>query len=469
MKVVKAAAIYARISLDAEGTGKGVDRQVEDCRKLAEQLAWPVADEYVDNDISASQYSDKRRPAYERMLEDIGEGTVDAVLVYNLDRLTRRPVEFEDFYETLTAAGVTNVRFVTGDMDLGTDDGLFIGRLQAALAAKESAVKSRRIRRKLDQVAAEGKPHGGSRRPYGFEHDKITHKSDEVAVIRKIVARFLAGESLRSLTSWMDEHGYRSVYGAPWRTTTLKNLLSSPRIAGLREHRDGTIVATAVWKPIISPEDRDRILALMDAKRRSGRRAPRRYLLSGLLRCGKCEKPLYSQTRETTRRYVCVSGPDHGGCGRLTVVAAPLEELVADAVLLRLDTDALSDALSGAVRADADTAALMDEISTERERLDDLANLYANKGITLREWMAARKTIEDQINANERKVRRATNTTRLASVIGQGRSLRTQWASLNLDRQRAIVDAVLDHAVIGPGQRGARALDPERVRLIWRL
>jgi hypothetical protein len=172
---------------------------------------------------------------------------------------------------------------------------------------------------------------------------------------------------------------------------------------------------------------------------------------------------------ETTRRYVCLSGPDHGGCGRLTVVAAPLEELVADAVLLRLDTPALASALSGAVRADSDSAALIDEISADREQLDELAALFADKGISLREWMTARSVIEDRIKAKERRVRRATNTTRLKVVIGQGRSLRTQWAGLNLDRQRAFVDAVLDHVVIRPGTPGARNLDPKRVRLIWRL
>ena len=51
-------AIYARISSDAEGTGLGVARQVKDCRKLAKSRGWAVADEYVDNDVSA--YSVKR-------------------------------------------------------------------------------------------------------------------------------------------------------------------------------------------------------------------------------------------------------------------------------------------------------------------------------------------------------------------------------------------------------------------------
>ena len=57
---VRAAAIYARISSDQDGTTLGVQRQLEDCRKLAADLGWQVVDEYVDNDLSA--YSGKRRP-----------------------------------------------------------------------------------------------------------------------------------------------------------------------------------------------------------------------------------------------------------------------------------------------------------------------------------------------------------------------------------------------------------------------
>jgi site-specific DNA recombinase len=62
---VLSAAIYARISADVEGTGLGVSRQLEDCRKLAAERGWPVGDEYVDNDVSA--FSGKRRRDYERM------------------------------------------------------------------------------------------------------------------------------------------------------------------------------------------------------------------------------------------------------------------------------------------------------------------------------------------------------------------------------------------------------------------
>jgi hypothetical protein len=45
-----AAAIYARISSDPDGTKPGGGRQLEDCRKLAAERGRPMADDYVDND-----------------------------------------------------------------------------------------------------------------------------------------------------------------------------------------------------------------------------------------------------------------------------------------------------------------------------------------------------------------------------------------------------------------------------------
>lgn len=51
--MAKAAAIYARISDDRTGTRLGVERQLADCRRLAAERGWNVAQEYVDNDRSA--------------------------------------------------------------------------------------------------------------------------------------------------------------------------------------------------------------------------------------------------------------------------------------------------------------------------------------------------------------------------------------------------------------------------------
>jgi len=165
---------------------------------------------------------------------------------------------------------------------------------------------------------------------------------------------------------------------------------------------------------------------------------------------------------------VCLSGPDHGGCGRLTIVADPLEDLIARAVLHRLDTPALAAALDGRTSADAATAGLAGAIAEDQAQLDDLAAVHGNKEITLREWLAARKPIEARIVDAQRRLARTIRSDALAGLPGHGARLSTSWAELNLTRQAAIVAAVMDRATILPGT-GARGFDPDRVHITWRL
>jgi DNA invertase Pin-like site-specific DNA recombinase len=467
---VRSAAIYARISADVEGTGLGVARQVEDCRKLAADRGWQVGDEYVDNDVSA--YSGKPRREYARMLADLKSGARDAVIVYNLDRLHRRPVELEEFVTLCESVGVRDVATVTADIDLGNDDGLFMARIFAAFAAKESGRKSARIRRKMLQNAEQGIPHG-SARPFGYESDKITVRETEAKVVREMVDRYLAGASIRSLTIWLNDTGVAPAVAKSWQTTAVRQILTSGRIAGLREHR-GEVIGPAMWPAIITTAERDRILARMTARSVTKTRAPRTYLLSGMLRCGRCGNRLFSQARHNNpnnrvRRYVCLKGPDHGGCGRLTVVAPPVEELLTDAVLTRLDSPQLADALAGKATADADVAALSAQLDTDMARLDELAALYADGTVTAREWIAARDPITARITHTRRDIAASTDTVGANQLAGTGHVLRNQWDDLGIDRQQAIIKSVLDHAVIAAGTPGSRSLDINRVQPHWRV
>ena len=85
----------------------------------------------------------------------------------------------------------------------------------------------------------------------------------------------------------------------------MRGMLTS-RIAGLREHR-GEVVGPALWEPIITMVSATGS-SQAGAERDPGRRTPRRYLLSGLVRCGRCGGTLYSAAGCERRRYVCLGG-----------------------------------------------------------------------------------------------------------------------------------------------------------------
>ena len=138
--MTKTAAIYARISLDAEGAELGVRRQEDDCRALAQQRGLEVAEVYVDNDMGASTRSKaKRRPDVERLLADARAGHFSVVLAYSNSRLTRRPLELETLIALHEQCGTTFETVVSGSDDLSTADGRMVARIKANIDAAEAA------------------------------------------------------------------------------------------------------------------------------------------------------------------------------------------------------------------------------------------------------------------------------------------------------------------------------------------
>lgn len=242
-------------------------------------------------------------------------------------------------------------------------------------------------------------------------------------------------------------------------------MLRSARISGQREH-EGEIIGPAAWRAIITPTQTARIRALLDDPARRSNRTARRYLLTGMLRCHACGQTLVAHPRGGVRRYGCKRSADQPGCGKTYVTATPVEELIAEAVLYRLDSAELTAALEGRADADERAAALREQIAADTARLEELAGMYAAREISAREWKAARDPIEARRQQAERELARLTGGSVLDGYVGNSELLRERWASLNLDRQRAIVAAVLDHAIIGPGRPGA--FDLNRVDPQWK-
>lgn len=445
----------------------GVKRQLADCRAEARRRGWAIAEEYVDDDVSA--WSGKRRPAYGRMLADIAEGRRDAVIVWHMDRLHRRPIELEQFADTCTRAGLRDVVTLSGDVDLAHGDGLLMARLLAAVAANESDAKRRRGARKAQEIAESGRPLMGGPRPFGFTEDRATHHPAEAPMIREAAARVLAGESLTSVTRWLDEAGVRTVGGHPWRTQTVRQLLTNPRMWGMRVHR-GQVIGEAVWAPILTVEQGERLRrVLLDPARRTNRTA-RRYLLSGMLRCGECGRPLHSTPQNGRRRYGCTQAPGARGCGGVFIYAEMLEEFIVEAVLWRLDSPEAHRTMLEAPGDDVRVRDLAEAISADTAQMEDLAAMFGDRQVSVQEWKVARDRIEPRLEANRREFARLTQRDAVADYLGKGDELREAWGSLNLSRQVAVVKAVLESATIlkaaTPGRHG---LDPERVVPRWRV
>jgi site-specific DNA recombinase len=461
--------VYCRISKDdGAGQGLGVRRQEKDCRALAERKGWTVAEVFIDNDRGA--YHGKRRPAYERMLDALKSGTIDGLVVWHLDRLTRRPAELEVFFDMCDAAGVRSLATVTGDVDLGTDDGRFLARVVGAAARKESDDHARRKRAKHAELAQDGKPVGGFR-PYGYSkgNGKLTIRQKEAARIRDAATCVLAGDSVRAIAGDWNRRGFRGPRGGRWTQHTLTRVLQHPRLAGLRTLH-GEIIGQGQWEPILDRPTWERVCATLESRHTRTGFGARRYLLVGFLYCGKCRTRLISQPRSDRRRsYCCSSGPDKGGCGGVRTIAEPLEDVVVEAVMLAVDSPDLARIVTRQNKAtdDNDDAA---ELERANAKLSELSRLWARDKISRAEWIDARKVVEQRADAAQRRIAARTDHGVLRAYAGHSGALRTAWPSLSLDRKRAVLSALLDRIIVNPAKHphGGR-FDPDRIDLAWRV
>ena len=459
---VLAAAIYCRISLDRTGDGLGVERQEDLCRKLAADRGWDVAQVYRDNDKSA--FLGKPRPEYQRMLADIEAGVVDAVVCVDLDRLTRQPAELEEFMELADKYDIALAN-VSGDTDLSSSDGRFKARIMGAVARQESERKGERMRRESEQAARRGVPRG-SRRPFGYETDRITIRDDEATLVREAVSRVLSGETAAAVARDWNARPIPSPQQAAhgWSAASIAGILRNPRIAGQRTYK-GEVVANGTWPAIIDRETFDRLQAKIKRGTRIGQ--PPKQFLSGIARCGRCGSPMWSSQQKDgtkrTARYACIKRPGAPGCGATTIVAEPLDRLITDAVLRRLSTKKMANALTKKPKrtqpADIDLARIEQE-------LDELATDYGTGTITRREWLSARKPLEERRDRACRIVDTTAGTAALTPF--RAGDLRTTWDALDIDRRRAVLDALIDRVTIGPAATPGR-FDTNRIDVEWRV
>jgi hypothetical protein len=378
--------------------------------------------------------------------------------------LTRRPAELEAFMELADRHGVALAN-VSGDTDLSSSDGRFKARIMGAVARQESEKKAERVRREAEQAARRGVPRG-SRRPFGYEDDRITIRESEAALIREAVQRTLDGASAASIARDWNRCGIASPQGAAhgWSVSAVTGILRNPRIAGLRAYK-GEVVAEACWPSIVDRATFERLQAKARRTTTRGRRPKR--LLSAIARCGRCGAPLWKSDRtdrsKRVTRYVCIKRPGATGCGATTVVADKLDQLLTEAVLHRLGSPAMTRALR--VKPNKKTGVDIDLSRIERE-LEDLAADYGNGAISRREWLAARKPLEERRDRARRDIDHTNGTALLAQF--RGTDVRERWGQLDIDRQRTVLDALIDRVTVLPATTPGR-FGPDRVEVEWRM
>lgn len=461
--MTRRAGIYLRISQDRTGREAGVARQEPDCVALGGRLGWEIVDRYVDNDISA--FSGKRRPGYERLKADLLAGRIDAIIVWHPDRLYRRSRDLLDLIDLLGETKPEVATCQAGTVDLSTPNGRLVAKIGADVAEHESEHKAERVKAWHRQRAEAGQPNGGLR-PFGYCADRITIDEAEAEVIREGARRVLAGDESRFaiVTDW-NRRGIPTVTGAAWSTTMLYRMLTSPRIAGYREHKSQ--LHPAVWAAILDAATWEALLAAFKLER-VPRGRPATYLLSGLVRCGLCgTKMTGSRTGRGQRVYRCNGANSHAnGCGKVARDANRVEEHVRAQVLRFVTGPELADAMQARPGTDAGDLVLAELAELER-RLKRLKEEYSVEAMwTKDEFIAHRDELEQRIDGlSATYTAPAGDRWRLDRLPAD---LATWWEIAPTPDRRQLVGIVVEKILIQPSGRGGNRFRPELIEIAWR-
>lgn len=474
----RAAAIYCRLSYAPDGSLEKVERQEDDSRVIADRLGWPVCCVFSDNNKSAWQPNRKRKDwdAMLRTLEPDAPHTHDGVIVYHGDRLIRLPWDLEILLKIADDRHIP-LASTTGVRDLSNEDDRFILRIEAAQACKASADTSRRVRRGWKARAQQGRPITGGKRPFGWGietgrtgktgkpvYDTEQPVPEEQAVLEEAIQRLWAGQSQNGVIRWMNTVS-TTTGGRPWAGKSLKNILLSPRIAGLVEH-DGQLYK-ASWDGIVTPEEWEdlKLLLLRNVEANPYPGRERKYLLSGQGGAGECSGCSMSlRTKPTSgrgrRKVVQVYYCPNKACPRpVTRSVEHLDAYVVGRTLRRLqDLELIDQVMGPAPGVAAEIVALQRRKAETKEKLRNLADYPSLDAADVAASIASfDKKIAELRNKHAASARQRL-LVRMAGITPE------QWDATPIDVQAETVRA-LYRVVILPVGRGP-GFDPKSVDMV---
>ena len=306
---VQRVALYIRVSTQEQADeGYSVGEQTDRLKKYAEAMRWNVYKIYVDPGYSGGNMD---RPGLNEMIKDIESGEIDTVVVYKLDRLSRS--QYDTLYLIEKVFLANNTDFVSMTENFNTNSSLgraMIGFLAVFAQLEKDKINERMVMGK-DARAKEGKWHGGSTPPIGYDYDPTTEELNinefEAMQIRELYTLFLQGTPLRTIETMFLEKGYTHKHGETWDPKTMRRLMRNKVYIGYLKHR-------GEWhkgkqNPIIDEDTYNKAVKLLDHraeqyKLTGVKPGTQTTNLGGILYCKHCGGKYTKQTGSTRKKGV---------------------------------------------------------------------------------------------------------------------------------------------------------------------
>lgn len=470
-------AIYVRVStLEQSEHGYSIDEQTDRLKSYAEIKDWSVYKTYVDGGHSGAKLD---RPALTKLLSDAKLNKFDAVLVYKLDRLSRSQKDTLYIIEDILIKNSIEFISLQENLDTASPFGKAMLGILAVFAQLEREQITERMRMGRIGRAKSGKAMSWSFHPFGYEYENDTYIVHplESEIVKDMFNFYIKHGSVTALVKQLNDDGHIGK-DIPWTYRTVKQILENPVYIGKNQYLDQ--VFDGNHEAIITDDTFLKAKHLMDKARRASHN-PRpfeaKYLLSGLIRCARCDSPMaLSMNRprkDGTRKkvYRCKSykkniGADkdysHINCDSESLAMDELEfQVLSQIEQIRRDP---SEAMGKAAIDYSNEINLYNgEIDKLEHQRDRLLDLYMDGGLDKEKFTSRNEMLDEKIRSLNKMINELSDEEEIKTqnneLIESLTALECNVFQMNDDMKFALVRKLIEEI----------RCDVGRVEIAWKF
>lgn len=225
-------AAYCRVSTNLDNQEDSFETQ----RKYYDEYIhsnpdWEFAGIYSDQGISGTDA--KKRPGFQKMVQDAIDGKIDLILVKSISRFSRNLVDCRNYAEILHSNGV-EIRFEKEGISTNDPSAFLMFGLMATIAQSESESISQNIKWRYARNFEQGKYSLGNNHIIGYSttKDGKIYINDDAWIVRKIYKMFLEGYCYRAIADAVNEAGGHSITGRPMSIGEVRKILTNETFVG---------------------------------------------------------------------------------------------------------------------------------------------------------------------------------------------------------------------------------------------
>lgn len=416
MKYSTRVVIYIRVSTKEQTNGHSIEEQTERLKKYADAMGWTIVKVYIDPGYSGSN---TERPGLKMLINDAESGSIDKVVVYKLDRLSRSQKDTLFLIEDVFLKNGIDFVSMTENFDTSSPFGKAMIGLLSVFAQLEREQIKERMEMGREARAKKGYYHGSATPPIGYDYtdgELVVHDY-EAMLVNEVYNLFVSGVTTGRIAKLLNEKGYNHRNGE-WNRSTIRNMLENKTYIGyVRYQKDNWY--PGIHKAIIEEDTFKRAADILAATRERYKDQAYNFnrsstILGGLLKCARCGNT-YGKTNSSKRKdgsyihyYTCNCKSQksklkkHEGikCDNKTYRVSVLDELILNEVKkLKTDPEYLRFAKDNKPQdPETDkTALIQKEIEDLNDQISRFMDLYSIKKISLQEVDAKISPLSDRV------------------------------------------------------------------------